>query len=284
MRIVLYIFVLIGTFALNGQIKHPKASPFSEISQEVGLSKIEIQYSRPATRGRVIFGDLVPYGRIWRVGANASTKITFDTDVRIMGKNLPKGTYALYAFPEEDYWTVVFHTNTKHWGDGRKAYNAKEDALRIRVLPEKIKTLQENFLISFDAITHNSATMLWLWEYTKIKIPMTVDTDAQMRKEIMKQLEDEPTAQSYYEAARYFQEQGTDNALALEYLNKALEIGGDTYYFHRVKSLVQASLNRYAEAIASAEKSLELAAKEEKDEFVRMNQKNIKKWKKLLKE
>lgn len=265
------------------QITHPKASPFAEVVQEVGLSKITIAYSRPAARGRKVFGNLVPYGRIWRVGANESTKITVDTDLEVFGNLLPKGTYALYAFPEEEVWQIVFHTNTSHWGDGRKNYNPEEDLFRVSVRPEQISYHQENLLIAFDSITHNSANLFLLWADTKVSIPFKVDTKAQMELEIVKQLKENPTAQTYYEAARYLQEQESDFKRALNYLNKALELGGDTYYFHRVKSIVEAELGDYKAAISSAQKSLRIATALEKDEFVRMNEQNIKKWKTLLK-
>ena len=276
---------------LRAQIAHPKASPSSQLVQQVGLTKISIDYSRPAIRGRKIFGDrhdgqpgLVPNGRIWRVGANESTKITTDTDIVIKGKRLPKGKYALYAFPEEESWEIAFHKNTTHWGDGRKAYKPSEDVFRITIIPDSIPYTQENFLITFDAIDHNSANMEWLWENTKISIPITVPTKEQMLKEIDDKIKNHPTAQTYYEAARYLQEQKMEYPRALQYLKKAIHIGGDTYYFHRVKSLVEAALEDYESAVASAKISLDLAKKEEKDEFVRMNEKNIIVWTRLLKE
>ncbi len=279
------LFVIIG----NSQITHPKASPFSVVEQEVGLSKIRVEYSRPAARGRHVFGPqedgqkgLVPYGRIWRVGANESTKISVDADAKVEGNLLPKGTYALYAFPEENEWEIVFHTNITHWGDGRKNYNPEEDAFRIKVKPLALPYHQENFLIAFDSITHTNANLNLIWASIKVSIPIAFDTDGQMEAEVAKQLKENPTAQTYYEVARYLQEQGKDYEQALDYLNTALELGGDTYYFHRVKSLVQAELGDYKGAIVSAEKSLEIAAELEKDEFVRMNKKNIKKWKAIL--
>ncbi|NHF58064.1 DUF2911 domain-containing protein [Flavobacteriaceae bacterium TP-CH-4] len=272
--IVLFLFSPL----LSAQINHPKASPFSTVVQEVGLATLKVEYSRPAVRGRTIFGDVVPFNRIWRVGANASTKLTVDSDVVVLENILPAGTYALYAFPDEEEWQIVFHKNTTHWGDGRKAYNPEEDAFRVKVVPEQVPTFQENFLITFDVLQHGSVHMIWLWEHTKVTIPMTVDTHKLMLKEIDASLSDSPTAQTYYEAARYLQEQQTDYTAALDYLNKALELGGDTYYFHRVKSLVEAGLEDYPSAIASAQKSLELAEREGKDEFVRMNQKNIEIW------
>nr|WP_299345197.1 DUF2911 domain-containing protein [Allomuricauda sp.] len=287
-RELLVILVLLLFFPIqtHSQINHPKASPFSIIEQEVGLSKIKVEYSRPAVRGRHVFGPqldgqkgLVPYGRIWRVGANESTKISVSTAMEVMGNHLPKGTYALYAFPEEDIWEIAFHTNIKHWGDGRKNYDVEEDLFRIEVKPEKIPYHQENFLIAFDSITHNSTQMQLVWANTKATIPFKIDTHAQMELEIANQIKSNPTAQTYYEAARYLQEQGRDYPRALEYLNKALAIGGDTYYFHRVKSLVEAALGDYKNAVISAQKSLELANEQDKDEFVLMNQKNIKLWK-----
>jgi len=279
---ILLVFVLL-TGVIAAQIKHPKTSPAATIEQEVGLAKIIVTYSRPAVRGRKIFGDLVPYGRIWRVGANASTKITVDTEMKVMGNTLPAGTYALYAFPNADTWQIAFHTNTEHWGDGRKAYNPKEDLFRITLTPALVDEKQENFLITFDRIQHTSVNMILAWDTTRVSIPITVDTHSLMLAEIEEQLSNNPTAQSYYEAARYLQEEETQYKRALKYLNKAIALGGDTYYFYRVKSLVEAALGDYSNALISANKSLNLAHELGKDEFVRMNAKNIKRWKNRIK-
>lgn len=284
MRFRITFFVVFLGLIAHSQIEHPKASPFSKIEQEVGLSKITVEYSRPAVRGRKIFDNngIVPYGRIWRVGANESTKFSVDTNITVLGKELPQGTYALYAFTEENEWQIVFHKNVSHWGDGRKNYNPEEDAFRIKVVPQNTQEFQENFLISFDSISHDSAHMVWHWANTQVTIPISIDTHTQMMYRILKEIEKNPTAQTYYEAARYLQEQNKEYPMALKYLNKALEIGGDTYYFHRVKSLVEAELGDYPSAIQSAEKSLKISKELEKDEFVRMNEKNIELWKKRL--
>ena len=201
----------------------------------------------------------------------------------MQGNTLKKGTYALYAFPEEKEWEVVFHNNLSHWGDGRKVYNPEEDAFRIKVEPKKEDVFQENFLISFDSISHNDARMMLHWANTSVTIPISVNTHEAMELQISEKLAQEPTAQTYYEAARYYVEQDLKHEIALKYLDKALELGGDTYYFYRVKSLIEAALGDYKMAIKSAQKSLAIAQQLEKDEFVRMNQKNIEKWKMLQK-
>lgn len=269
---------------LEAQITHPRISPKTLTEQELGLTTIKVIYSRPGVRGRSIIGDLVPYGRIWRVGANESTKFSNNTPIYVAGHELLPGTYALYAFPEEKEWEVVFHANTEHWGDGRDKYDPAEDVFRIKIIPEAIDTLKENFEISFDRIDHDSMDMIWEWEHTRITIPIKVDTHSLMLVEIDNQIKENPTAQTYYEAGRYLQEQGKTPQQALQYLNKAIQIGGDTYYFHRVKSLVEAELGQYELAIRSARTSMKLAGSLGKDEFVRMNRKNIALWEELMKQ
>lgn len=263
---------------LKSQINFPKISPKCVIQQQVGLSEIEVVYSRPSMRGRVIIGNIVPYGRIWRVGANESTKFKISDDATINGAHLPKGEYALYAFPEKEEWTVVFHKNTTHWGDGRKKYNPKEDALRIKVKPTRITENQESFQIDFDNFTHQSAEMQWKWEHSQIAFTITFDTHAKVMQEIAEQIKVNPTADTYYQSARYLQEQNLEPRQAQEWLQKAHELAGDKYYIHRVRSLVEAQLGNYSLAIQHAQKSKQIAEELGKDEFVRMNEANIQSW------
>jgi len=227
-------------------------------------------------------GNLVPYGRIWRVGANESTKITFSDDVTIEGNAVPKGTYALYAFPEEKEWTIVIHKNISHWGDGRDLYNPSEDLVRFVVKPMSIPFSQESFLIEFEELTHKHAKMIWLWENTKISFLIEVNTDKQMMEQIEQAIRTNPNADTYYQSARYLQEENKMREKALQWLTKANELAGDKYYIHRVWALVLAQAKNYKEAIEHAGKSKELAAMEGKDEFVRMNEASIAEWKKVL--
>ncbi|MBX2900522.1 MAG: DUF2911 domain-containing protein [Cyclobacteriaceae bacterium] len=275
-------FALLITISLLtdcvGQITHPRISPQAKLVQHVGLTTIEVDYSRPGVRGRKIIGELVPYGRIWRVGANESTKITFSDSVMINQTALPPATYALYAIPEAEQWTIIFHNNINHWGDGRTNYNSKEDALRFVVKPQRTKSLTETFTIEFDSITHNRAVMVWRWEYTQVSFVIQVNTQQKMLEHIRQQLAGNPTGMTYYEAARYLQEENIFPEKAKLYLESALKLLGDTYYVHRVWSLVEAQLGNLEEAIRHAKVSKELSAKEGKDEFVRMNEKSIQEW------
>ncbi len=282
-RLLFFICILCCSDYGSAQINFPRISPDCELRQQIGRTDITIQYSRPGKRGRQVIGELVPYGRIWRVGANESTKFTTSDDIVVAGNALPAGTYALYAFPYEDHWEIVFHTNTAHWGDGRNDYDPAEDAFRFRVIPERLQDTVETLTIAFANFTHQSADMMIAWENTRIRFPIEVDTHRKVMAEIQQQIKVNPTADTYYQSARYLQEEGLDPEQALAWLNKALEIGGDTYYFHRVKSLVEAQLGQYEAAIASANKSKELAAQQDKDEFVRMNERNIAAWQALLK-
>lgn len=281
-QIILTLLCLFGITQGYAQINFPKISPHCELTQEVGLSELKVIYSRPGVRKRNIVGDLMPYGRIWRVGANESTKFTISDDFKVNGHSLPGGTYALYAFPQKDEWEIVFHKNLKHWGDGRTNYDPKEDALRFKVKPEKTKDFRETFMIEFDEITHNSAQMLWLWENTRISFKIEVDTHKKVMEEISKQIKENPTADTYYQSARYLQEQGKEYEKARGWLIKAHELAGEKYYINRVRSLVEAALSNYKSALQYAKKSREIAEELGKDEFVRLNDKNIEKWEKMV--
>lgn len=278
----LVLFVMLFPFAGFSQIEHPRISPPATIIQKIGLSEITIQYSRPSMHGRKIFGHLVPFGRIWRVGANESTKISFDDTVRIQGTTVPPGSYALYAVPEAEEWIIIIHRNISHWGDGRLNYRPEEDQLRFRITPQMLQMPVETFTINFGHITHNHALLYWDWELTRIAFEIEVDTHRKMMAGIAEKIKSDPTADTYYEAARYFVEQHVQLELAREYLIRAEEKAKDRYYIHRVRSLAEAALGNFKEAIKHAGISKNLAEKEGKDEFVRMNELNIEMWKKKI--
>lgn len=230
-------------------------------------------------------GEIIPYERIWRVGANESTKFYVSDDILVNGNLLKAGTYALYAFPHQDKdWEIVFHRDTSHWGDGRDNYNPEQDALRVNGTYQKRNNTIESFRIDFQDLAHNSAKMVWQWDDFEVSCWIEVFTDKVVLADIKEQVRTNPSRDTYYQAARYWQEQEINQLEALHYLDKAEIIGGPTYYIYRVRSLLLAQLEKYEEAVRAAEESKVLAQEEGKDEFVRLNENSIVIWRKRFKE
>jgi hypothetical protein len=277
-------FLLLGaallmTFhAAQAQIKTPSPSPVAKLSQEVGLGKVELEYSRPSAKGRKVFGDLVPFGEMWRTGANASTKVTFSEKSKINGADLDKGTYALYTIPGEKKWTIIFYKNTSFWGVPGKDYNEADVALKFDVSATTAAAKTETFTIELDNLKNNGADLVIDWEYTRVYIPFTFDTDTKVMADIKSQMEG-PNANTYYQAARYYLEEKKDMNIALAWIQTALDKGGEKFWIVRTKALILAELGRYKDAIAAAERSTELAKAEGNSDYPRMNDKSITEWK-----
>ena len=276
------LLLLVGLFSSNiasAQIKTPAPSPTAKLTQDVGLTNITIEYSRPSAKGRKIFGDLVPFNEMWRTGANASTKITFGDDVTIGGSNkVPKGTYALYTIPGEKTWTIIIHKNTTFWGTGGKDYKAEEDACRFDVAVQSVSPSVESFTIDVNNIKGNGADMVISWENTRVLIPFALDTDTKVMADIKAQMAG-PSSNTLYQAARYYYDEKKDMAQALVWITQAMEKGGEKFWMLRYKALILAELSRYKEAIEAANRSSELAKAEDNADYPRMNDKSIGEWK-----
>ena len=175
-------------FGMNAQIKAPQPSPTAELEQMVGLTEVEIEYSRPGKKGRDIFGSLLPFGEIWRTGANASTKISVSDDVMIGGQKVPAGQYALYTIPGKDEWTVIIHKHLENWGAG--GYQDSEDLCRFTVKPTMMNDTYESFTIDFSDFTTNSANINLTWDKTRVSFPINTPTDEMVEKQIKEQLID----------------------------------------------------------------------------------------------
>lgn len=263
----------------SAQIKTPQPSPTAKVSQEVGLSKVDVEYSRPSAKGRKIFGELVPFGELWRTGANASSKITFGEDVKVGGTSVPKGTYALYTTPGERQWEVVFYKNTTFWGTPEPAeYKMDDIAAKVTAPVVALKDAVESLTIAVSNLKNNGADLEISWENTKVVVPFTLDTDSKVMADIKTQMEG-PSANTYYSAARYYFEENKDLKQALAWVDQSLTKGGDKFWILRLKANIQASLGMYKDAIATAEKSSDLAKKEGNADYQRMNAKSIEEWK-----
>ncbi|MBC3541469.1 DUF2911 domain-containing protein [Rufibacter sediminis] len=264
---------LFGNAAV-AQIKTPAASPAATLKQTVGLTDITVDYSRPSTKGRKIFGDLAPYGRLWRTGANASTKLTFSDEVMLEGNKVPAGQYALYTIPGEKEWTIIIHKNTKHWGDGGNDYKTEEDAVRFKVTPEKSAQKIETFTIGFSDLTNNGGVMQIMWENTIVPVKITTDVDskvmAQIKEKVINGTNVPPAL--YATAASYYADNNKDMKQALTWMKMANEKEPKFWTLHQ-QAKMQAKLNDFKGATTTAQKSIELAKKENNADYVALNEK-----------
>jgi hypothetical protein len=264
---------LMGSQA-TAQIKMPAASPTATLKQAVGITDVTVEYSRPSIKGRKIFGDLAPYGRLWRTGANASTKLTFSDEVLLDGNKVPAGKYALYTIPGEKEWTIIIHKNTEHWGDGGNAYKAAEDLVRFKVTPKKLSDKVETFTIGLADQTNNGATLQIMWENTLVPVKITTDVDSKVMSQIQQQVVNgtNVSAGLYAAAANYYAENNKDLKQALTWIKQANEKDPKFYTMHQ-QAKIQARLKDYKGAAATAQKSIEMAKKESNADYVALNEK-----------
>lgn len=273
------LFVLVGLIsATNAQIKTPQSSPSSKIEQTVGLTNITLEYSRPSMKGRVIFGDLVPFGQLWRTGANANTKITFSDNVIIDGQELKKGTYAIYTIPFENTWTVMFYNDATNWGNPQKWDDTKV-AAKTTVAVHPMNTKVETFTLSFDNLENGSAVLALLWENVYVGVKIEVPTDKTALKSIETVMAG-PSKNDYFQAATYYHTEGKDLKQALAWMKKATEGSDPAFWYLRRMSLIQADLGDKAGAIATAKLSLAGAEKANNADYVKMNKESIAEWSK----
>jgi Protein of unknown function (DUF2911) len=279
--LILAFALMVMSQSANAQLRTPAPSPTAKFSQEVGLTKIEIEYSRPSAKGRKVFGDLVRFGEMWRTGANASTKFTSSDDFTVgNGTVVPKGTYALYTIPNKTSWSVIFYKNTTFGGvPPADKYNKDDVAAQFDVPVKTLTEPVETFTMGLSNLRNSGADLELSWENTRIVIPFTVPTDTKVMADIKTQMEG-PSANTYYAAARYYYEEKKDLNQALEWINTALAKGGDKFWIVRVKALILADLGRYKEAIEVAKYSTELATKDGNKDYPAMNEKSIMEWSK----
>jgi hypothetical protein len=277
-KIVLLLIAGVVSLGATAQIQAPQPSPFTKVEQKVGLTDVTLEYSRPGMRDREIFGNLVPYGEIWRTGANANTRITFGDDVEIGSQKLPKGTYGLYTRPNKDSWEVMFYKDADIWGVPQKW---EEDKVALTATAEvtELPFPMETFTIFFDDLKHDSAVVNFVWENTVASLPIKFPTDSKTMASIEKVMNG-PTANDYFAAGSYYHDTQKDNKKALEWVNKAIEMQGNNtaFWMLRKKALIQADLGMKKEAIATARQSMELAKKANNADYVKMNQDSLKEW------
>ncbi len=261
-----------ATGALAQQIKMPAPSPAQTVKQAFGLGEITIDYSRPLARGRVIFGDLVPYGEVWRTGANATTKITFTDEVRFGGYAVKPGTYGLYTIPGRNSWQVMLYKDLSLGGNVAH-YDKANEVLRITVEPKANGHMVESFTINLDNVAANTATLQLMWERTIVPIKITTNIDSRIMENIASVMKVEDS-RPYFQAANYYYQNDKDMNQALTWVNKAIEQNNAFYVVH-LKAKIQMKLKDYSGAIETAKESMSLARVAQSEDYIHLNEKLI---------
>ncbi|WGD34825.1 DUF2911 domain-containing protein [Olleya sp. YS] len=277
-KLMTLIMVLTVSLAVNAQVEAPAPSPFQKMEQKVGLTDMTVEYSRPSMKGRKIFGDLVPYGKLWRTGANKNTIITFSDDVMIGGKEVKAGSYAVFTTPNESSWDVVFYSDTENWGTPQKWDDSKVAAkvtAEVYPLPMDIET----FTISFDDMTNDSAMLGMMWEKAYVGVKIEVPTDKKVSASIDKVMAG-PGAADYYSAAVYYLTAGKDINQAVKWIDMAVEMTKNQprFWYLRQQSLIHAKAGDKKGAIKAAKASLAGAEKAGNADYVKMNKDSLKEW------
>ncbi|MEJ8758214.1 DUF2911 domain-containing protein [Pontibacter sp. H259] len=274
--------LLFGSTAVQAQIAIPAASPAATVTQKVGLTDVSVAYSRPSLKGRTIGKDVVPYGEMWRTGANSPTLINFGDEVTIQGNKVPAGEYVLITIPTQNEWTVILHKNKELWGNTDARYNQANDQLRFKVKPQTNPRSIETFTINFNNLKNNSADVELLWGKAMASFTITTDVDSKVMAQINEKVVNGTNVAPgmYAAAASYYLSANKDMKQALEWIKKANANDPKFWNLH-AQAKIQANLKDYAGAIKSAEQSIALAKKENNPEYVRMNEQAIAEWKKM---
>jgi hypothetical protein len=273
--IYLFTLLLLINFPLKAQIQMPQASPPSKLSQLVGLTQVTLEYSRPSVRERKIFGELVPFGQVWRTGANSATILELSTDVTIEGESLKAGKYALYSIPEKNSSTVVFSSKTDLWG--AVGYNPSDDVLRITVPSKKLKKPVETLEIGFREITDSGAVLFIDWEKVSTQLRIESEVDPIVMQQIQAQVIDKNPENPgvYFQAASYYFNTNRDLDLALEWITKSVN-ADPKYWTVHLKAKIEQKLNLKEEAKASATTSMAMAKEANNLDYVGLNERLIK--------
>jgi hypothetical protein len=252
-------------------VKMPAPSPSQTIHQDFALSFVEVNYSRPAIKGRTVMGDLVPYGKVWRTGANSATTITFGEDVTFGGKPVKAGKYGLLTIPGQSEWTVILTKSLDVTSPA--AYKPENDVVRITASAEKLPFSLENFMITFDDVQSSTVTMMLIWEKTLVPVKITADVDPKIMADIDAAMKGEK--KPYFQAAVYYLETNRDLKQALTWINAAIAENPKAFYMVYQKARIQAKAGDKKAAKATAEQSIELSKAAKNDDYVALNQKLI---------
>lgn len=253
------------------QLKTPAPSTTQTIRQELGIGSVELSYARPNARGRKVFGDLVPYGAIWRTGANAATTLTFSDEVMIGGTKVPAGKYGLVSIPAPGEWTLILTKQTDVTSP--TAYKQENDVVRVKARTMNLAQPTETFTMQFANVKPNSAELHIMWENTAVALPIQLDVDSKVMAQINNLMNRDN--RPYFQSAMYYMETGKDLNQALAWFDKAVEQNPDAFWVHHQRANALAKLGRKDDARKTAMKSMELARAAQNMDYVRLNERLI---------
>jgi hypothetical protein len=270
-KFLITVIAAITCFFTDAQLVVPQPSPTQTLKQNFGLSNIELSYSRPGVKGRKVFGDLVPFGKVWRTGANNATTITFGDDVTIGGKKIAAGKYGLVTIPEKNQWTVIISKKLDITGPAD--YKEDGDVVRVNVNTMKTTDPVETFTMQFANIKPTSIELQMLWENTAVSLPITTDIETKIMGQIDQLMNKDN--RPYFAAAMYYMESGKDLNQALAWFDKAVELQPKAFWIHHQRANCLAKLGKKNEAKTAAETSKSLATEQKNDDYVKLNEKLI---------
>ncbi|MDX2107344.1 MAG: DUF2911 domain-containing protein [Candidatus Melainabacteria bacterium] len=251
------------------KVEFPAASPTCTLKQRVGLTDVEVVYSRPSVKDRAIFGAMVPYGKVWRTGANQATKVTFSTDVKLNGKDVPAGTYALLTIPGKDEWTVIVNKGPEGWSPYK--YDEKQDLVRFTVKPISMPWSMETFTIDFNEIRDESAKLTMIWDKTKIPVDLTVSYADKLTQQIKDVMASSEAKKPYFQAANFYYNHNLDMNEAKKWVDEALK-EREAHYIVFLKAEILERLGDKEGAVAAAKRSKELAEKANDNGYIQLNE------------
>ncbi len=263
----------------RAQLSMPEPSPSATIRQKIGFTDLTIKYSRPAVKGRTIFGKLIPYNELWRTGASDATILTISEPMTVAGKPLPAGSYSLFTIPTRTEWTVILNSYTE--GHGTAGYDPKNDVLRFTVKPDSSARFYESFTIEVQELVKNQANLYLTWANTSVHFPVVSNADERITAEILQRTATATDEQPgvFFQAALYYLETGKDPKQALAWATKAATLK-PAFNYLQVQAKLLARSGDYKAAIAAARKSSELAAEKKFTEVVAQNNQFIAEWEK----
>jgi len=269
-KFILGIITFVTTFSASSQsIKMPPPSPPQTIKQDFGISSIELSYSRPGVKGRKVFGDLVPYGKVWRTGANSATTIDFGDNVNIGDTKIPAGKYGLLTIPDKDNWIIII---TKQDSVTNPVdYKQGSDVVRVNVKPMTMKDKMETFTMQFANVKPSTCELYIMWENTAVVLPISSDVETMVMKEIDEAMNKDN--RPYFQAGLYYLNNGKDLNQAIAWFDKAIAKQPDGYWIYHQKANALAKLGKKDDAKATAQKSMDLAKEAKNDDYVRLNEK-----------